>query len=477
MHASSLLATYNQPIGTKPGDERGILEREAMQPTICTHCRQQVTISPEATRCPRCGEDLTHELTSETISQYYYERAATLAEAEQWEDALAETQAGLRAVRTSELLLLTAILAQRLGRFDLMRQSISQIPVGDLLREEGEWLLRSHQARQRMQREQAQLLRTGTGDTAPLSTDEFSAMGTPAPLPTDREGPIRIVPAAVAVLLIIVAAWGTWNWVGSTRTALDQSTAEGPGSESSAGTTGGATATPVFQALPPTTAPAAGTAAETPASNAAQGADPLTAGESESPELPASTPDSALDNTPSENVPENVPVDVPENVPDNVPENVPENVPDNVVEQSDPSQSIAASGAASAVSIAETKPFDILEFLRNAGRPDLAELSIDAQLQDGTLVIFGVVPWASQRIDILQLAETIENVDDTNSVNLVVRLPETYTVQEGDTLWLIAYRLYAQPERWRDIQNANAALLPSPESLRTNMQLTVPPLN
>lgn len=47
----------------------------------------------------------------------------------------------------SELNLLGAILCKRLGRWDDMRHFVAAIPADDALRGEGEWLLRSNQAR------------------------------------------------------------------------------------------------------------------------------------------------------------------------------------------------------------------------------------------------------------------------------------------------------------------------------------------
>lgn len=441
-----------------------------MQQITCPHCEQEVRISPDASRCPRCGENLTHQATPESMSQYYSEQAAAFAEKEEWEKALAAAQTGLESAHTAELLLLAAILSQRLGRFDLMRNYVSQIPTEDVLREEGEWLLRSHQARQRQRRQQAQLLQQ---ERDSLSTEEFAALGTPEPIVAPRSAP-RGWPAVVAVLALVVAVWGTWSWFA------------GPGLEpgldpaqSTAGTQAG------VEALAPLNGDSLGTDAfgTDASSTEALDTDAFStdgvggqAGDEETAGTLSNGQPASLSADGTENVSEDVSDTVPGSAPESAPDSTPDNIPDNVVQQSETPEPIADSDVDSAINAANTELFDILAFLENAGRPDLAELSVDAQLQNGTLVIFGVVPWASQRLEILELVETLEGVTEINSVNLVVRLPDTYTVQEGDTLWIIAYRLYAQPERWRDVQAANAALLPSPESLRTNMRLAVPPL-
>ena len=57
--------------------------------------------------------------------------------------------------------MLGAILAQRIGDFEQMRLHVAAVPVDDVLRNEAEWLLRSHQSRQRDQREATKSLPMG----------------------------------------------------------------------------------------------------------------------------------------------------------------------------------------------------------------------------------------------------------------------------------------------------------------------------
>jgi len=120
-----------------------------MLEVTCFHCGQVVQISPDAERCSVCGMNLRKLIGREEASSYFYRRAAEYAGAGNVLGALQEVQRGLSYVNSSELNLLGAILCKRLGRWDDMRHFVAAIPADDPLRGEGEWLLRSNQARQR----------------------------------------------------------------------------------------------------------------------------------------------------------------------------------------------------------------------------------------------------------------------------------------------------------------------------------------
>ena len=53
-------------------------------------------------------------------------------------------------------------------------------------------------------------------------------------------------------------------------------------------------------------------------------------------------------------------------------------------------------------------------------------------------------------------------------------IPETYTIQKGDTLWSISYRFYNNGKRWEDILEANKDLIPSPEKLAAGTVIKIP---
>jgi nucleoid-associated protein YgaU len=50
----------------------------------------------------------------------------------------------------------------------------------------------------------------------------------------------------------------------------------------------------------------------------------------------------------------------------------------------------------------------------------------------------------------------------------------TYTVQKGDTLYRIAEKFYGDGSRWKDIHQANRALIPEARLLRPGMELVIP---
>lgn len=377
--------------------------------------------------------------------QHHYERAAALAEEQNYEGALEIVESGLEQESSSELLLLAAILAQRLERYDTMRQYVSLIPVDDSLREEGEWLLRSHQARLRRARERAQAVQHSNGTDAIVRSE-------PVPLgeaPATSAARLRFWPATFALVFVALAGWATWNWIASPSDASDASARINE---------------PAALPTAPITTPGETTVAP---SNMAETIETTAPSDTVPTPLPADASNATETNTgDSGDTVNEQPAEAP----------APE-IPDDVVLESSTPPPLADTDESSAAQVLATKPFDVLAYLRDAGRPDLAELPLDAQLQEGILVIFGVVNRTLQRREILEMAANVDGVSEINSVNLVVRLPETYTVQEGDTLWIIAYELYDDPARWEDIYEANRDLLPQPESLRTGMTLAVPPAN
>ena len=52
--------------------------------------------------------------------------------------------------------------------------------------------------------------------------------------------------------------------------------------------------------------------------------------------------------------------------------------------------------------------------------------------------------------------------------------PETYTVQEGDTLFKISQRFYGSAKMWRSIQEANRAIVPADGRLRAGQVIKLP---
>jgi nucleoid-associated protein YgaU len=154
--------------------------------------------------------------------------------------------------------------------------------------------------------------------------------------------------------------------------------------------------------------------------------------------------------------------------------------PPNIVEAQSPSpQPIAASGTVESlivVSTGEQPVFDIAPYLELFGRADLSELDLNARRQNGTLVLEGVVTSTQQRSDLLDLAGRVPGVEEVNGIDLLIRLPETYVVEQADTLWSIAFELYGDGARWTEIFDANRDRLSNGSLLSPGQELIVPPL-
>lgn len=65
---------------------------------------------------------------------------------------------------------------------------------------------------------------------------------------------------------------------------------------------------------------------------------------------------------------------------------------------------------------------------------------------------------------------TVNGVD-TNPPRII---PQTYTVQSGDSLYLISQKVYGSRARWREIFEANRDQLSSPHDLKVNQVLRLP---
>ena len=132
--------------------------------TTCFRCGSFVDVNPPHFRCLNCDADLSESVRAEAGPiflpedevQGYYDRAAELALAGNYADAIGAIERGLEWVNASELHLLAAIIHRKQHAYDHMRRHVAAIPVDDSLRPEGEWLLRAHQEQQRALRQAAQ---------------------------------------------------------------------------------------------------------------------------------------------------------------------------------------------------------------------------------------------------------------------------------------------------------------------------------
>lgn len=381
-----------------------------MLAVTCFQCGHTVEISPDAERCELCGANLRRLIGAVHASRYFYTRAADLSARGEIAPALAEVQRGLAYQPSSELHLLGAILCKRLGRLDDMRHHVAAIPVDDVLRGEAEWLLRSSQARQRVPVDAIR----AQGETA-LSDDELLPVVMeevrPSAHPPRRRSPARAVATISAVALLGLGGWWLWQEPPDLLTSLL------PAEQIAAPM--GEQAAPVerMQIAPPTVETA-----------------------------PVSTP--TADPTP-------------------------EITPTSVVAPDLAATTLEPLAAASPEAIILAPPFDVKTVLIEAQRPELAE-TVSGRLEGGRLVLEGSVGSVEERDQLASLLSRLPIVEEVSVVNVLVRPPSTYTVEEGDTLWGISMKLYGTPERIQAIFEANQAVLPSADALRIGMVLQVP---
>jgi len=407
----------------------------------CHDCSSTVYISAEASNCPECGAELESYLRALAYVRECYQQASEETLAGDDERALMILAQGLSAVNASELHLLAALIYRKQGEYDGMHRHVAAIPLDDRLRPEGEWLLRSHQQKQRAARQtQKEYTPTGhVGKAVRQLSPEFYSMPPTlgSPLHSGRVSSRRIWRAVAAFAVLAIVAFLFRQPLSSGLALL----------------TARPTAQVVAQPEPAQSvraAPESGAAPE----NGLMAASAIT---------PTLLPATAT------NEPTALPTPLPTATP-------PVPVVDAQPEPSAEPEPIAAANEAlaAAVATASVGQFDFAAYLTQAERDDLAVLPIAATLQNGRLALSGVVTLTSHRLDILALAAQIPGVVDVDAIDLVVRLPETYTVGDGDTLWTIAYYLYGDGTRWEELYAANESVLGNSILLAVGMELQVP---
>lgn len=409
----------------------------------CYHCGQVVQISPDAERCSVCGMNLRKLIGREQASSYFYVRAADFAGAGNVLGSLQEVQRGLSYVTTSELNLLGAILCKRLGRWDDMRHYVAAIPADDALRGEGEWLLRSNQARQRppvpppagRNKAPVALPLIPDSDALPILLDEV------APSPNHPK-PVRAgrgLAALVALTLLAVlggSGWIAWQngLLGGLPLLTGQVVEESAPQPETAGTQSdapGAIILPAGLVNPP-----AATTADAPST----------------PDVQTETVDDAA---PSLLLPTPT-------------------ISPNLVQSVSVSQAIASSSDAQAVAATDLTSLDWNVWLKARQRGDLAALPVTMRVEGKTLVLEGTVEFAEQRAALEFEANQVPGIEGVSAVNVTLRPPQTYTVQAGDSLWAISVRIYGNADQVEELFAANREQMTSAGDLRVDMVLAVP---
>jgi nucleoid-associated protein YgaU len=139
-------------------------------------------------------------------------------------------------------------------------------------------------------------------------------------------------------------------------------------------------------------------------------------------------------------------------------------------------QPIAATDLEIVPAAAETSTLDFKGLLMQQGRADLAALPVNARVDGTRLVLEGTVEWAEQRAALEFVGRQAPGITDVSIVNVKVKPPATYVVQEGDSLWGISVRIYGDPDQVEELFAANQDVLPTANALSVGMELKVPPV-
>jgi len=86
------------------------------------------------------------------------------------------------------------------------------------------------------------------------------------------------------------------------------------------------------------------------------------------------------------------------------------------------------------------------------------------------------VEYAEQRAALEFEAKQVPGVENVSVVNVKLRPPQTYTVQDGDSLWAISVRIYGDADQVEELYAANRDQMTSAGDLRVGMVLNVPPV-
>lgn len=425
----------------------------------CPNCGAPVEVTSPFANCPACDADVASHYTAAEMTRTVYHRALEHYSMGNDEAALEGIQQGIEALEAPELYLLAALIYRKRGDFKEMREHVAAIPADDVLRGEGEWLLRSHQEQLQLGRREEARRRgkaKGTQLAVGKASRQFSTEYYPAPL-TDKQiakkGAVKsrrnrlpwAVPIALALLAVIFFAQGTGDSLSFALRQLRAVPAElnalfesfsrsepevetNPAIAPDTGEEVSAAAVEVTPTLPP----AQPTATSPPTAQAVQ-------------QSTAATPAPTLAPEPTPTVAQSETPDV----------------------------------AATIVAVARAQSFNLADFLNERARPDLAALEVRASwaagAPPGELTLAGTTSFASDKNDLLELAAQIEGVTSINHDELMVELPETYLVQAGENLRQIANRLYGDPDRWSEIYEANQDLIgEDPNNLWVGLSLTVP---
>ena len=364
--------------------------------------------------------------------------------------ALEGIDQGISLLEAPELHLLAALIYRKRGEFKEMREHVSAIPADDILRSEGEWLLRSHQEQLQLGRREEARRRgraKGTQLAVGKASRQFSTEYYPAPLnkkQVAKKGAFNMrrnrlpwaIPIAAALLVVIFFSRGSGD---SLLTALRQ-----------------------LRTIPDQLTSFY--------SSFTRDEPPVATGADDGPETGSQFSAAAIENTPTPEMSSAAP---------STPTTLPTPEPTQSLPTPAATNSASPDMVATIIAAARVQSFDLTTFLYEQNRLDLAALGIQASWAPGAppgeLIVQGTVTMTSVQIELLGLVAEIEGVTSIDHSGLEVDLPENYLVREGENLRHIALRLYGDSDRWTEIYDANKDLIgEDPNNLWVGLSLTVP---
>ena len=416
----------------------------------CPECGAPVDVTSSFSNCPACDANVASHYTPAEMTRTVYHRALEHYSMGNEVAALEGIDQGITLLEAPELHLLAALIYRKRGEFKEMREHVSAIPADDILRSEGEWLLRSHQEQLQLGRREEARRRgraKGTQLAVGKASRQFSTEYYPAPLKKKqvaKKGAFNMrrnrlpwaIPIAAALLVVIFFSRGSGDSLLAAlrqlRTIPDQLTS--------------------FY------------------SSFTRDEPPVATGADDEPETGSQFSAAAIENTPTPEMSSAAP---------STPTTLPTPEPTQSLPTPAATNSASPDMVATIIAAARVQSFDLTTFLKEQNRLDLAALGIQASWAPGAppgeLIVQGTVTMTSVQIELLGLVSEIEEVTSIDHSGLEVDLPETYLVGEGENLRLIALRLYGDSDRWTEIYDANKDLIgEDPNNLWVGLSLTVP---
>ena len=416
----------------------------------CPECGAPVDVTSSFSNCPACDANVASHYTPAEMTRTVYHRALEHYSMGNEVAALEGIDQGISLLEAPELHLLAALIYRKRGEFKEMREHVSAIPADDILRSEGEWLLRSHQEQLQLGRREEARRRgraKGTQLAVGKASRQFSTEYYPAPLnkkQVAKKGAFNMrrnrlpwaIPIAAALLVVIFFSRGSGD---SLLTALRQ-----------------------LRTIPDQLTSFY--------SSFTRDEPPVATGADDGPETGSQFSAAAIENTPTPEMSSAAP---------STPTTLPTPEPTQSLPTPAATNSASPDMVATIIAAARVQSFDLTTFLYEQNRLDLAALGIQASWAPGAppgeLIVQGTVTMTSVQIELLGLVAEIEGVTSIDHSGLEVDLPENYLVREGENLRHIALRLYGDSDRWTEIYDANKDLIgEDPNNLWVGLSLTVP---